>query len=69
MKFYLILKQLSLMTPKHLIFLIEDYTWSMRNFLSGGTYSLTLEEVIENDIELVKYNPHLSDSPVLKNNK
>ena len=55
--------------PEGLDFFNRRYTWSMRNFSSGETYSLTLEEVIENDIELVKYNPHFFDSPVLKNNK
>ena len=55
--------------PEVLDFFERRYTWSMRNFSSGETYCLTLEEVIENDIELVKYDPHLFDSPVLKNNK
>ena len=55
--------------PEALDFLKKRYTWSMRNFSSGERCSLTLEEVIENDIELVKYNPHLFDSSVLKNKK
>ena len=50
-------------------FFERRYSRSMRNFSTGETYSLTLEEVIENDIELVKYNPHLFDSAVLQNNK
>ena len=50
-------------------FFNKKYVWSMVNFSSGETYSLTLEEVIQNDIEMVKNNPHLFDSPVLQSNK
>ena len=41
----------------------------MANYSAGEMYSLTLEEVIQNDIEMVKHNPHLFDLPVLQSNK
>ena len=50
-------------------FFNKKYVWSMVNYSAGETYSLTLEEVIQNDIEMVKHNPHLFDSPVLQSNK
>ena len=41
----------------------------MVNYSAGETCSLTLEEVIQNDIEMVKHNLHLFHLPVLQSNK
>ena len=50
-------------------FFNKKYVWSMVNYSAGETCSLTLEEVIQNDIEMVKHNLHLFHLPVLQSNK
>ena len=34
----------------------DEYRWSIRNYQEGTTSSLTMEEIIENDIMLVELN-------------
>ena len=42
-------------------FQMRKYTWSTRDSETGIYHSLTLEEFIESDKELLRANPHLFD--------
>lgn len=42
-------------------FQVRKYTWSNRDTETGIYHSLTLEEFIESDKELLRANPHLFD--------
>ena len=41
---------------RSLQFFNDEYRWSMRNYQEGTTSSLTMKEIIESNIELVKLN-------------
>ena len=41
---------------KCLEFFKQRYHWSMKDRIHGTTHSMTLEEVIENDIEMIEQN-------------
>ena len=41
---------------KKLTIFNDEYRWSIRNYQEGTTSSLTMEEIIENDIMLVELN-------------
>ena len=43
--------------PNSLEFFERRYHWSSRDYFSGKFLSLSLKEVIENEINFVKYNP------------
>ena len=49
-------QKMAILNKRSLQFFDDTYKWSMRNYQEGTTSSLTMEEIIENDIELVRLN-------------
>lgn len=58
-------KAIELNEPEALDFFKKKYTWSMKDYSNGETCSLSLEEVIESEKELVENNPCLFDADFL----
>ena len=61
-------KRIQLNDERALEFFYKEYSWSLKDFSSGETYAMSLDEIIENDIGLVKNNPDLFDVNFLKKN-
>ena len=47
---------MTILNKRSLQFFNDEYRWSMRNYQEGTTSSLTMKEIIESNIELVKLN-------------
>ena len=61
-------KRIQLNDARALEFFYKEYEWPLKDFSRGETFVLGLDEIIENDIELVKNNPQLFDKDFLKKN-
>lgn len=46
----------------------RDYEWTLKDYSRGETFSFSLDEIIESDIDLVKRNPQLFYKNLLKKN-
>ena len=46
----------------------KEYSWSLKDYSEGKTHEMSLDEIIESDIDLVKKNQKLFDKDFLKNN-
>ena len=49
-------QKMAFLNKRSLQFFNDEYRWSMRNYQEGTTSSLTMEEIIESNIELVELN-------------
>ena len=49
-------QKMTIPNKRSLQFFNDEYRWSMRNYQEGTTSSLTMKEIIESNIELVKLN-------------
>ena len=49
-------QKMTILNKRSLQFFNDEYRWSMRNYQEGTTSSLTMKEIIESNIELVKLN-------------
>ena len=49
-------QKMAILNKRSLQFFDDTYKWSMPNYQEGTTSSLTMEEIIENDLELVRLN-------------
>ena len=49
-------QKMAILNKRSLQFFNDEYRWSMRNYQEGTTSSLTMKEIIESNIELVKLN-------------
>ena len=49
-------QKMAFLNKRSLQFFNDEYRWSMRNYQEGTTSSLTMEEIIESNIELVEFN-------------
>ena len=67
-KIFPFFKRIQLNDERALEFFYKEYSWSLKDFSSGETYAMSLDEIIENDIGLVKNNPDLFDVNFLKKN-
>ena len=61
-------KRIQLNNVRALDFFQKEYDWSLKDFSEGKTYVISLDEIINNDIDLVKSNPQLFDKDFLKKN-
>ena len=61
-------KRIQLNEVRALEFFHKEYSWSLKDYSEGKTYEMSLDEIIESDIDLVKKNQELSDKDFLKNN-
>ena len=61
-------KRIQLNDARALEFFHKEYEWSLKDFSRGETFVLSLDEIIESDIDLVKNNPQLFDKDFLKKN-
>ena len=49
-------QKMAILYKRSLQFFNDEYRWSMRNYQEGTSSSLTMAEIIESNIELVKLN-------------
>ena len=61
-------KRIQLNNVRALDFFQKEYDWSLKDFSEGKTYVISLDEIINNDIDLVKSNPQLFDKDFLEKN-
>ena len=61
-------KRIQLNDARALEFFHKEYSWSLKDYSEGKTYEMSLDEIIESDIDLVKKNQELFDKDFLKNN-
>ena len=61
-------KRIQLNNVRALDFFQKEYDWSLKDFSEGKTYVISLDEIINNDIDLLKSNPQLFDKDFLKKN-
>ena len=47
---------MAILCKRSLQFFNDEYRWSIRNYQEGTSSSLTMAEIIESNIELVKLN-------------
>ena len=51
---------------RSLEFFDKDYEWSLRNYQEGTYSTMTLDEIIDSDKQIVKNNPKLFDVEFIK---
>ena len=61
-------KRIQLNDARALKFFHKEYERSLKDYSDGKTFAITLDEIIESDIDLVKNNPQLFDKDFLKKN-
>ena len=61
-------KRIQLNDNRALEFFHRDYEWLLKDYSEGKCYTMTLDQIIESDIDLVKNNPQLFDKDFLKKN-
>ena len=61
-------KRIQLNDARALVFFNKEYQWSIKDYSNGEMYTLSLDEIIESDKELVNNNPDLFDVNFLKKN-
>ena len=61
-------KRIQLNDARALKFFHKEYKRSLKDYSDGKTFAITLDEIIESDIDLVKNNPQLFDKDFLKKN-
>ena len=61
-------KRIQLNDARALEFFHREYEWSLKDYSQGKTFRMTLNQIIESDIDLVKNNPQLFDKDFLKKN-
>ena len=61
-------KRIQLNDACALEFFHKEYEWSLKDYSEGKTFVMTLDQIIESDVDLVKNNPQLFDSDFLKKN-
>ena len=49
-------QKMAFLNKRSLQFFNNEYRWSLRNYQEGTTSSLTMEEIIKNDVMLVELN-------------
>ena len=61
-------KRIQLNDARALEFFHKEYEWSLKDYSEGKTFAMTLDQIIESDMDLVKNNPQLFDKDFLKKN-